>query len=217
MGIKVHEVNQNSFLRVSSISPHSFEVSFKVRNTGKYDGEEVSQLYLRDEYASVVQPLKQLKYFERFYLKCGEVKEVKFVLSESDFTIIDRNLKTVVEPGTFQIIVGTASNDIRLQAKVVVRYRYSIEKTLKSSPGNSEYLLSDGDFSFTKGEFVVDDKPLYFSLMNIRYPPFPVFSCHHMHRQHNIMRLRSKEQRMKPKQTVQQHLLPCRQPQVPYV
>ena len=110
-----------SDLRVSSISPHSFEVSFKVRNTGKYDGEEVSQLYLRDEYASVVQPLKQLKYFERFYLKRGEVKEVKFVLSESDFTIIDRNLKTVVEPGTFQVMVGTASNDIRLQAKVVVR------------------------------------------------------------------------------------------------
>lgn len=110
-----------SDLRVSSISPHSFEVSFKVRNTGKYDGEEVSQLYLRDEYASVVQPLKQLKYFERFYLKRGEVKEVKFVLSESDFTIIDRNLKTVVEPGTFQVMVGGASNDIRLQAKVVVR------------------------------------------------------------------------------------------------
>lgn len=110
-----------SDLRVSSISPHSFEVSFKVRNTGKYDGEEVSQLYLRDEYASVVQPLKQLKYFERFYLKRGEVKEVKFVLSESDFTIIDRNLKTVVEPGTFQVMVGAASNDIRLQAKVVVR------------------------------------------------------------------------------------------------
>ncbi|WP_290386237.1 glycoside hydrolase family 3 N-terminal domain-containing protein [Bacteroides acidifaciens] len=110
-----------SDLRVSSISPHSFEVSFKVKNTGKYDGEEVSQLYLRDEYASVVQPLKQLKYFERFYLKRGEVKEVKCVLSESDFTIIDRNLKTVVEPGTFQVMVGTASNDIRLQAKVVVR------------------------------------------------------------------------------------------------
>ena len=110
-----------SDLCISAISPHSFEVSFKVRNTGKYDGEEVSQLYLRDEYASVVQPLKQLKYFERFYLKRGEVKEVKCVLSESDFTIIDRNLKTVVEPGTFQVMVGTASNDIRLQAKVVVR------------------------------------------------------------------------------------------------
>lgn len=110
-----------SDLCISAISPHSFEVSFKVKNTGKCDGEEVSQLYLRDEYASVVQPLKQLKYFERFYLKRGEVKEVKCVLSESDFTIIDRNLKTVVEPGTFQVMVGTASNDIRLQAKVVVR------------------------------------------------------------------------------------------------
>ena len=110
-----------SDLRVSAISPHSFEVSFKVKNTGRYDGEEVSQLYLRDEYASVVQPLKQLKHFERFCLKRGEVKEVKFVLSESDFTIIDRNLKTVVESGTFQVMVGAASDDIRLQAKVVVK------------------------------------------------------------------------------------------------
>lgn len=109
-----------SDLCVSAISPHSFEVSFKVKNIGKYDGEEVSQLYLRDEYASVVQPLKQLKHFERFYLKRGEVKEVKFVLSESDFMIIDRNLREVVEPGTFQIMVGAASNDIRLQAKVEI-------------------------------------------------------------------------------------------------
>lgn len=116
-----YTIFEYSDLCVSAISPHSFEVSFKVKNTGKYDGEEVSQLYLRDEYASVVQPLKQLKYFERFYLKRGEVKEVKFVLSESDFTIIDRNLKTVVEPGTFQVMVGAASNDIRLQAKMVVR------------------------------------------------------------------------------------------------
>ena len=109
-----------SDLCVSAISPHSFEVSFKVKNTGEYDGEEIPQLYLRDEYASVVQSLKQLKHFERFYLKRGEVKEVKFVLSESDFTIIDRNLREVVEPGTFQIMVGAASNDIRLQAKVEI-------------------------------------------------------------------------------------------------
>ena len=110
-----------SDLRVSFRSPHSFEVSFKVKNTGRYDGEEVSQLYLRDEYTSVVQPLKQLKRFERFYLKRGEVKEVKFVLSESDFALIDRNLKTVVESGTFQIMIGTASDDIRLRTKVVIK------------------------------------------------------------------------------------------------
>ena len=110
-----------SDLHVSALSPHSFEVSFKVRNTGKYDGEEVAQLYLRDEYASVVQPLKQLKHFERFYLKRGEVKEVKFVLSENDFALVDKNLHTVVEPGTFQLMVGSASNDIRLQTKVKIK------------------------------------------------------------------------------------------------
>ena len=110
-----------SDLHVSALSPHSFEVSFKVRNTGKYDGEEVAQLYLRDEYASVVQPLKQLKHFERFYLKRGEVKEVKFVLSENDFALVDKNLHTVVEPGTFQLMVGSASNDIRLQTKVEIK------------------------------------------------------------------------------------------------
>lgn len=110
-----------SDLYLSAITPHSFEVSFKVRNTGECDGEEVAQLYLRDEYASVVQPLKQLKHFERFYLKRGEMKEVKFILSESDFALIDRDLKTVVEPGTFQIMVGASSDDIRLQTKVEIK------------------------------------------------------------------------------------------------
>lgn len=58
-----------SDLQVVQKSARCFEVSFKVKNTGKYDGEEVSQLYMRDEYASVVQPMKQLKHFERFHLK----------------------------------------------------------------------------------------------------------------------------------------------------
>lgn len=111
-----------SDLRLTALSPRSsFEVSFKVKNTGRYDGEEVAQLYLRDEYASVVQPLKQLKHFERLYLKRGETKEVKFVLTERDFSIVDRDLKTVVEPGTFQIMVGAASDDIRLQSAVEIK------------------------------------------------------------------------------------------------
>ena len=110
-----------SDLHLSSMTPHSFEVSFKVKNTGKYDGEEVAQLYLRDEFASVVQPLKQLKHFERFHLKHGEEKEVKFILSESDFALVGKDLKKVVEPGTFQIMVGTASSDIRLRAKIEIK------------------------------------------------------------------------------------------------
>lgn len=113
-----------SDLHLSALMPRSFEISFKVRNTGKYDGEEVAQLYLRDEYASVVQPLKQLKHFARFYLKRGEEREVKFILSEEDFSLVDRNLKKIVEPGTFQIMIGAASNDIRLQTKVEINRRY---------------------------------------------------------------------------------------------
>lgn len=110
-----------SDLLLSALTPHSFEVSCKIRNTGKYDGEEVVQLYLRDEYASVVQPLKQLKHFARLFLKCGEEQEVKFVLSEEDFALVDRNLKRVVEPGTFQVMIGAASDDIRLQTKVEIK------------------------------------------------------------------------------------------------
>lgn len=110
-----------SDLHLSALTPYSFEVSCKIRNTGKYDGEEVVQLYLRDEYASVVQPLKQLKHFARLFLKCGEEQEVKFILSEEDFALVDRNLKRVVEPGTFQIMMGAASDDIRLQTKVEIK------------------------------------------------------------------------------------------------
>ena len=110
-----------SDLHLSALTPYSFEVSCKIRNTGKYDGEEVVQLYLRDEYASVVQPLKQLKHFARLFLKCGEEQEVKFILSEEDFALVDRNLKRVVEPGTFQVMIGAASDDIRLQTKVEIK------------------------------------------------------------------------------------------------
>ena len=95
-------------------SPCYFEVSFKVKNTGSYDGEEVAQLYLRDEYASVVQPLRQLKCFERFFLKRGEEKEIFFTLTEKDLSIIDRNMKRVVETGDFRIMIGASSDDIRL-------------------------------------------------------------------------------------------------------
>lgn len=49
------------------------------------------------------------------FLKRGEEREVKFILSEEDFSLVDRNLKRIVEPGTFQIMIGAASDDIRLQ------------------------------------------------------------------------------------------------------
>ena len=109
-----------SDLQVVQKSARCFEVSFKVKNTGKYDGEEVSQLYMRDEYASVVQPMKQLKHFERFHLKNGEEKKVTFVLTEEDFFLVNYTLKKVVESGNFHLMIGAASNDIRLQNVILV-------------------------------------------------------------------------------------------------
>ena len=109
-----------SDLQVVQKSARCFEVSFKVKNTGKYDGEEVSQLYIRDEYASVVQPMKQLKHFERFHLKKGEEKKVTFVLTEEDFFLVNYTLKKVVESGTFQVMIGSSSDDIRLEKSISV-------------------------------------------------------------------------------------------------
>lgn len=109
-----------SDLQVVQKSARCFEVSFKVKNTGKYDGEEVSQLYMRDEYASVVQPMKQLKHFERFHLKKGEEKKVTFVLTEEDLFLVNYTLKKVVESGNFHLMIGAASNDIRLQNVILV-------------------------------------------------------------------------------------------------
>lgn len=109
-----------SALQVVQKSARCFEVSFKVKNTGKYDGEEVAQLYMRDEYASVVQPMKQLKHFERFHLKKGEEKKVTFVLTEEDFFLVNYTLKKVVESGTFQVMIGSSSDDIRLEKSISV-------------------------------------------------------------------------------------------------
>ena len=110
-----------SDLQITQKAPYSFEVSFKVKNTGKYDGEEVAQLYIRDEYASVIQPMKQLKHFERFHLKKGEGKTITFILTKDELSIVNQNLETVVEPGMFRIMIGCSSDDIRLKDSISVK------------------------------------------------------------------------------------------------
>lgn len=110
-----------SDLQIIQKAPYCFEISFKVKNTGKYDGEEVAQLYIRDEYASVVQPMKQLKHFERVYLRKGEKKSISFILSGEDLAIINQNLEQTVESGTFQMMIGSSSDDIRLEDSISVK------------------------------------------------------------------------------------------------
>jgi beta-glucosidase len=92
-------------------------VSCTVTNTGDRNGDEVVQLYITDDAASVVQPPVLLKAFKRINLKKGETKTVTFNLTKDDLSIYDFNLNQVVEPGSFTAKVGAASNDIRLQGK----------------------------------------------------------------------------------------------------
>jgi beta-glucosidase len=92
------------------------KVQFNVKNTSARAGDEVAQLYLRDDVSSVVTPGKQLKKFQRLSLKVGEQQTVTFELTTDDLALLNGNLKWVVEPGTFTVMLGASSNDIRLQA-----------------------------------------------------------------------------------------------------
>jgi beta-glucosidase len=92
-------------------------VSCTVTNTGDRDGDEVVQLYITDEAASVVQPPVLLKAFKRITLKKAETQTVTFNLTKDDLSIYDFNLNQVVEPGTFTAKVGASSADIRLEGK----------------------------------------------------------------------------------------------------
>ena len=92
-----------------------------VKNTGKYQGDEVVQLYLRDELASVARPIKELKGFHRVSLEPGEEKEVRFILTPEMLTMLDINMKEVIEPGKFRVMIGSSSMDIRLREVFEVR------------------------------------------------------------------------------------------------
>jgi beta-glucosidase len=113
-------------LRLSSqrISPAgSVEVSFDVENTGARFGEEVVQLYIQDVQSSVSTPIKELKGFAKVGLEPGQTKTLKLVLTPEHLALYDRWLDRVVEPGEFNVYVGSSSEDIRLQARIFVTER----------------------------------------------------------------------------------------------
>lgn len=95
------------------------EVSVTLQNTGNSDGDEVVQLYLRNNRSSVVQPVMQLKSFGRVNVKKGETKTIGFTLTNEDFSIIDKKMNRTVESnGDFTIMVGSSSDNIKLQEKL---------------------------------------------------------------------------------------------------
>jgi len=91
------------------------EISVTITNAGKYDGEEIVQLYLRDKVGSIVRPVKELKDFRKISLKSGESKTIKFAIDKEKLSFYNQQLQWVAEPGDFELMVGASSQDIRLR------------------------------------------------------------------------------------------------------
>jgi beta-glucosidase len=91
----------------------SLVVSVRVTNTGQRAGDEVVQLYLRDEVASITRPVLALRRFQRLTLAPGEARTVAFTLRAEDLAFPGVNLEPVVEPGFFTVGVGGSSTDLR--------------------------------------------------------------------------------------------------------
>ena len=93
----------------------TIDVFVNITNTGKYAGEEVVQLYLRDQVGSVVRPIKELKDFQKIHLNAGETKTVKFVIDNEKLSFYNDKLEFKSEPGDFDLMIGASSEDIRLK------------------------------------------------------------------------------------------------------
>ena len=91
----------------------SVKISVTIKNTGNYDGKEVAQLYIQDVSASLSRPVKELKGFELVEIKKGETKTVTFTLTDKELGFYNNNGEYLVEPGTFKVYVGTASDNVQ--------------------------------------------------------------------------------------------------------
>jgi beta-glucosidase len=96
-------------------------VSVNITNTGKYAGEEVVQLYIKDEVAQPIRPVQELKDFQKINLKAGESKNLTFKIERSKLSFYDDDLNYITQPGDFKLMIGSASNDIRLEQKFTLK------------------------------------------------------------------------------------------------
>jgi beta-glucosidase len=102
----------NLQLSARSIRPNGrLTVSVEVENIGKRAGDEVAQLYIRDAAASVTRPVKELRGFERISLRPGQKKRIEFTLAPEQLGFYDREMRFVVEPGQFKVMMGSSSAD----------------------------------------------------------------------------------------------------------
>ncbi len=96
-------------------SGETMKASVLVENTGDYDGEEVLQLYIRDYFASMVRPVKELKGYQKVFLKAGDKTRVEFEVTEETLKFFDCNGNFTAEEGTFALMIGNSSDNVLSQ------------------------------------------------------------------------------------------------------
>ncbi|MFN2604159.1 MAG: glycoside hydrolase family 3 N-terminal domain-containing protein [Gemmatimonadaceae bacterium] len=114
------EYSNLALSRTTMAATDSTIARFKIKNIGKRAGDEIVQLYIKDLLASVARPVIQLEGFQRVTLKPGEEKEMSFTIGPELLRMLDKDMHWVVEPGTFRVLVGASSTDIRLRADLDV-------------------------------------------------------------------------------------------------
>ena len=105
----------------------TLDISLTIKNTGKVLGDEVVQFYVRDEYASMPRPVKELKGFTRVTLLPGEIKQISFHFPVNQMAFYDVDHKLILEPGTFKVMIGSSSATIRLEDSFEVRGNAPVE------------------------------------------------------------------------------------------
>jgi beta-glucosidase len=101
-------------------------------------GDEIVQLYIRDEVSSVIRFEKELRGFERIHLEPGEVRRVHFTLTPEELQMLDRDMNRIVEPGWFTVMLGSSSQDIRLEGRFEILQKDRISKPYDPTPIKSE-------------------------------------------------------------------------------
>ncbi len=102
-------------------------IELEIQNTGGMDGDEVVQLYVRDERASMVRPVMELAGFRRIHLRQGEKKSVAFVMRLSQLAFLDQEMRWKVEAGRFEVLVGASAKDIRLRGEFTVEESFWVD------------------------------------------------------------------------------------------
>jgi len=119
-----HGLSYSSFqfsdlsINKSAYSPkETIVISLRVKNTGKTSGDEVVQLYVRDEVASLPRPVKELKDFVRITLAPDKSKTITFHMQPAHLAYYDENLELMIEPGKFKVMLGSSSEAIHLSGE----------------------------------------------------------------------------------------------------